>query len=937
MRFTRLAVSFHLGLLCSLSFAQPHESLPKHLPRRQDVPEEKPMCGRIIDAVNDGYRLFFARDAHECLTSVPFDPAPALRFIDYYNDTMQFQSTLEHLKSPPPGYQQPAFDLMRSLQDLKQNVTDGVFQNQYDFEATMQHLVYSVHDAHVYLRAGVLSAFSFASPVALVTASIDGKETPKVYLAEDILFRKNNLTNGVTIDISPVSHVNGEPVVDFLTNFAALQSVGMLEPHADWNELMASPVQDVQGRNSILVGSATFYPGHTLNFTFEDPQREELQTHWLAVYDNTVFTGPLATGGDFYNFFVLGLLPASYDEVPLPASFGGVTDDEDIQPVVDGEQAEEQTSWYDTSFTAFPQITGVKTDNLSNYGANIVTGYFFEDMSTGVLSVPHFDHYEDDLGEFGDLVMEFMDGAEDKGLAHAVIDLQKNSGGSTASALLLFRELFPGVDPFAGSQRRTHESADFLGSATTHMYQELSAGTGDDRDVSLSLVADEWTIVTRLSAATGANFSSWEEYRGPRRQRDDDFSLVEQYDLKNPNFHAAAFDGWVLNRYLNESDGARRVPWTPDNVVLLTDGACSSACALFLELATQAGARTVVVGGAPGPGPMQAASGSRGMRVYTGHRLDVDFAWLHDYNQTAGTQQQSWAAGQEDRGVYVQYASFNLRDQLRADDTSTPLQFRYAAADCRLYFTVDSVYDMSVLWRDVARAAFEDPGLCVEDSTGYNTRAGSSSTAVPKPPPEPSAVVAAAPDIATSFTGDHDTLYPGGLPAGEQRILDLVPPDLCVKSSPSSNWACPHPGGSCRRKYFSCGAVGEMLSDLICVRMCSSEWTCPDGSCPGPRGRSIESSASRQHALAKDVPNQPGAMTLGYGYCPPPIDDATSCRRRGREPRPPPTPPKLGQVEEAPRKPIVGRVGLRAKPKTQASPLVIPQGPRRPPRIGKIG
>lgn len=105
----------------------------------------------------------------------------ALRFIDYYNTTMQFQSTLAYLKNPPEGYQQPAFDLNQGLEDLKANVTSGVYKNQYQFEADLQLLVYSVHDAHVDLAAGILSAFSFSSPWSLVTASIDGKETPKVY------------------------------------------------------------------------------------------------------------------------------------------------------------------------------------------------------------------------------------------------------------------------------------------------------------------------------------------------------------------------------------------------------------------------------------------------------------------------------------------------------------------------------------------------------------------------------------------------------------------------------------------------------------------------------------------------------------------------------------------------------------------------------------
>lgn len=107
----------------------------------------------------------------------------ALRFIEYYNTTMQFQSTLKNLKNPPQGYQQPAVDFAQGLENIRHNVTAGVFKNQYDFEATMQHLIYSAHDGHLNLNAGVLSAFTFASPVSLVAASLDGKEVPKIYFA----------------------------------------------------------------------------------------------------------------------------------------------------------------------------------------------------------------------------------------------------------------------------------------------------------------------------------------------------------------------------------------------------------------------------------------------------------------------------------------------------------------------------------------------------------------------------------------------------------------------------------------------------------------------------------------------------------------------------------------------------------------------------------
>ena len=125
--------------------------------------------------------IFLASDVFECLISVPFNPAVATRFIQYYNDTLQFQSTLAYLKSPPPSYQQPAVDLIAGLNEIQSAIDTGFFQNQYDFEKSLQTLLYSAHDSHLQLYAGLLSAFTFGSPYELVSVSLDG-ELPKVYL-----------------------------------------------------------------------------------------------------------------------------------------------------------------------------------------------------------------------------------------------------------------------------------------------------------------------------------------------------------------------------------------------------------------------------------------------------------------------------------------------------------------------------------------------------------------------------------------------------------------------------------------------------------------------------------------------------------------------------------------------------------------------------------
>jgi hypothetical protein len=144
-------------------------------------------CGLLFDSIKDElskglFPLFFAADVYTCLISVPFLPAVAVRFLDYYNTTLQFQSTLAFLRDPPPGYQQPAVDVVAELERIQQNVLAGSYTKQYNFEVDVQKVVRAIHDSHVELVAGVLAPFTFASPFDIVSASLDGQALPKPYL-----------------------------------------------------------------------------------------------------------------------------------------------------------------------------------------------------------------------------------------------------------------------------------------------------------------------------------------------------------------------------------------------------------------------------------------------------------------------------------------------------------------------------------------------------------------------------------------------------------------------------------------------------------------------------------------------------------------------------------------------------------------------------------
>ncbi|ORY06404.1 hypothetical protein BCR34DRAFT_571405 [Clohesyomyces aquaticus] len=684
-------------------------------------------CGDIIvEKEQTGNRFFWASDVFECLQSVPFDPAVASRFLGHYNQTLQFQSTLAFLKQPPQGYQQPSIDVLEELNRIQDNVNAGLYTTQYIFEAEIQLVINRIHDAHISLSGGILAPFGFASPYGLISASADGHQTPSIYILDDVV--ESQLEEWTP---SPITHINGIDAVEYLTSFADLNSQGYLEANADWNALFGSPTIDIQDFSSALQ-SATFYPGDELNFTCANGT--EINTWWEAVYTESYETGPLTTAGDFYNYFVLGLLPASYDPDvewwPPEVTAEGGSKAKRAEPTEPNygcsDQNPQPQNWCQESYGAYPNNPDVAQESLNSSG--VVTGYLLDDISTGVLSIPSFFQTDDDRLYFIDAVEGFVNLATEHNTSKVVIDLQQNRGGEILLALSVFKMFFPDLDPYTGSRIRSHELSDVLGNAYSTWWDE---GGAEDADYEF-LASSEWIATNRINDATGADFKSWAEYYGPILDRDDAFSAVQSYNLSDEKFDFAAFNNLVPYGYTKSNDSVtQKTKWAPQDIVLLTDGLCSSACAYFVELmAHYAGVHTIVAGGRPTDGPMQTASGNRGAHSYTSAQLDSDFTGVNEtLNNTTAF---SRLPNRTDTGMWIDYATLNIRDQMRQDDP-IPLQFKYEAAECRIYYTLANAYNMSRLWRDAAAATWTDTSLCVHNSVGYAVRVNDTETKAPPP------------------------------------------------------------------------------------------------------------------------------------------------------------------------------------------------------------
>lgn len=166
--------------------------------------------------------------------------------------------------------------------------------------------------------------------------------------------------------------------------------------------------------------------------------------------------------------------------------------------------------------------------------------------------------------------------------------------------------------------------------------------------------------------------------------------------------------------------------FAPEDIVLLTDGTCGSACTIFAYMMTdQKNIKTTVAGGRPTTGPMQAVAGVEGSQV-AGFDEISDLAaatiLLAPADQKKALKEGNvgiLAEGLASKRAANLFSpgSINLQNAFRQTDAQVPLQFLDAPANCRVYYTKDSLMDPDKMWKQTVDASFTDPQqFCVEGS-----------------------------------------------------------------------------------------------------------------------------------------------------------------------------------------------------------------------------
>jgi hypothetical protein len=232
----------------------------------------------------------------------------------------------------------------------------------------------------------------------------------------------------------------------------------------------------------------------------------------------------------------------------------------------------------------------------------------------------------------------------------------------------------------------------------------------------------------------------------------------------------------------------------------------------------EAGVKTVVAGGRPEYGPMQAPAQSRGARMYEVSVMDQDIALIQDIDNTTYNVLPNRTTSND---VYITFASVNLRDQMRKDG-DVPVQFLYEAADCRIFYTFQTWYNYTALWQNAADAIWTKPQLCVKGSTGYSTDPHNPAAAAP-PPSAAAAAASIHPNITGIVTLTGNARQFPGVHAVEPGDPDAPIPDASRFAGLDGKPCRVRCGGS-----FICHAVpacddeGKLVERRECVPPCSS-------------------------------------------------------------------------------------------------------------------
>lgn len=638
--------------------------------------------------------------AYACLTSVEIKSQQADETIAALKSMVEFQSTISYLKNPPQGYSNEKVDIMAGLDNIRNNIATGVYKNEYDFEKDIASLFVKAHDGHLSFNGMAYSgAFRWrrSSQIALMSASKDGSELPKVWAIGDF-----NRTS-TSFEPSPVTRINDIDVAQFLADESNLNSYH--DPDTRYNALFFMQPADSFG----YFTSPRFYPGPMTSITYENGTFRNYTN--LAVVRNRNAWDYIDDAKTFYDTYVepstSSLRVKKRDPNALPIHLENPRDHE-FQNAFSIEHGSVPDS-YPKPFVAHTE----EDVPLAGYFINTAQG------QVGVLVVQTFNAVSVSAArEFQRVIQRYIAEAKSRGVEKHVIDVRANGGGVVLSGYDMFLQFFPSKKPQTQSRWRGHQASELFGEKIAGFTRLTVAN------------ADAWISPFSRNAFVSKDLTElpdWKAMYPPETFYDDKFTTLLKYNLSDPvqTSDEQLSIGITPTGYQSRSNFTED-PFKAENIVILSDGICASTCAIFLELMVQqSGVKTIAVGGRPQTGPMQPVGGTKGTLVLPSLYLQSMSIVISTMFAVGTSQAREWAKFLPTSfGIAAEDASVNFQDNIRAglEKDGIPTQFLNDTASCRIWYEPKNYLNVTTLWEKTAAAAFGgnngglDEGKCVQGS-----------------------------------------------------------------------------------------------------------------------------------------------------------------------------------------------------------------------------
>ncbi|KAH9238298.1 hypothetical protein K456DRAFT_1935086 [Colletotrichum gloeosporioides 23] len=641
-----------------------------------------------------------AKLAFDCLQSVPNKPDPAKELLKSLKTYVQLQSTLPFLKNPPASYKLPAVDIEGGFQSIGDKVANNKYQSEYDFQLDILDLISSAHDGHFVFRGDMFKTFSFRNGLVtdVVSISRDGVEVPKLYHLKQL--RQNASAPAIT-------KINGKDANVFISDLN-LKYSGLQDPDSQWNSQFNSYATK---QNSMILAASPIFQGPMLTLTYENGE-ERSEESVAVIRPGTNFTD-IKNGEDYYNKFCN----------PVMVSTNVLSEASNIRT----------QSRAKSPMALSPMVTpidGYPVPEVRDKGINATAGYFlngtgYDDVA--VLAVSSFAPPETVdsfayLNDFQQTVEKFLAASQKAGKKKLVIDVTANGGGFILAGFDLFAQLFPTVSRFQANNLRLPPSVNTLARLAAAIPADFKPKTPEENKALGNLRGSP--ILSNLLpkgvfTPDRVAFTSLEQVLRPVVLNGDNFSAYQQIPMDQPD-----------PLFNLTGTGPRTNPpasvFTPENIVLLTDGTCASTCTIFSYLLIlQMGVKTAVMGGRPQTGIMQSIAGVEGAQLFSYNDITIDATsalLLAPENQKA--ELQNGDLGELAKAYAIKRAAnpkaagaVNGKNAFAMSNATVPLQFLWEPANCRLFYTYETLTQPEAAWKRVVDVTFNNrPQLCVADS-----------------------------------------------------------------------------------------------------------------------------------------------------------------------------------------------------------------------------